>query len=85
MALDRSKLGNVAAEQMQALDEAFGDNENAEIGAVLTIVQVLIQQPDGTYASNIRMRHNVSDPYTAIGLVRAAELTITQQIVPGTP
>ncbi len=36
MAFDRSKLGNLAAEQMQALEEKYGEEEeNVEIGAVL--------------------------------------------------
>jgi hypothetical protein len=31
----------------------------------------------------VRVRHNVPDPYAVIGLLRAAELTVTQQIVGG--
>ena len=82
MALDRSKLGNLAAEQMQALEERFGDDEDAEVGAVITIVQILKKEDDG-YNSNVRMRHNIPDPYTAIGILKAAELTITHLLVPG--
>jgi hypothetical protein len=84
MAFDRSKLGNLAAEQMQALEEKYGDDEeNIEIGAVLTIVQVLKRERDNEFSSVVRVRHNVPDPYAVIGLLRAAELTVTQQIVGG--
>jgi hypothetical protein len=83
MPLDRTVLGNAAAEQMDALDEVYGEDPSAEVGAVMTIVQIVKRQPDGGYTSAIRMRHNVGDPYTAIGVIRAAEMTITQQILPG--
>ncbi len=83
MPLDGTILGNVAQEQMQALEDIYGDDESAEVGAVLTIVQIIKREGDA-YTSAVRMRHNVADPYTAIGLVRAAEQTIIQQIQPGT-
>lgn len=86
MALDRTILGKVAAEQMQALDESYGDDETVEIGAVLTIVQVLRKVGAGDeYASVVRMRHNVGDPYAAIGYLRAAEQTVIQAISGGDP
>jgi hypothetical protein len=80
MALDRSKLGNLASEQMQALEETYGDDESAQVGAVLTIVQVLKKVGDDEYNSTVRMRHNVADPYAVIGLLKAAEMTVTKQI-----
>jgi hypothetical protein len=82
MPLDGSILGNCASEQMGALDRDYGDDPDVQVGAVLTIVEVL--KPMGTdadgdiqYMSNVRMRHNVGDPYRAIGILRAAE----QQLV----
>jgi hypothetical protein len=84
--LDRTILGNVAAEQMQALEESYGDDDTVEIGAVLTIVQVVRKVGDGEeYASVVRMRHNVGDPYAAIGDLRAAEQTLVQAISGGDP
>jgi len=86
MPLDGSVLGNCASEQMEALDEAYGDDEGVEIGAVLTIVQVLkrIDGGDGEdYSSTVRIRHNIPDPYAAIGYLRAAEQSIVQQISSG--
>ena len=88
MPLDGSVLGNCASEQMEALDEAYGDDDAAEIGAVLTIVQVL-KRIDGDgedgddYSSTVRIRHNIPDPYAAIGYLRAAEQSIIQQISGG--
>jgi len=81
MALDGAILGNLAAEQMAALEQAY-DDPDSEIGAVMTIVEVL--RPQGTdeqgnaqFASDVRLRHNIGDPYRAIGLIRAAEHNIT--------
>jgi len=89
MPLDGSVLGNCASEQMEALDEAYGDDDTAEIGAVITIVQVL-KRLDGDgegdsedYSSTVRIRHNIPDPYAAIGYLRAAEQSIIQQISGG--
>ena len=81
MALDGSILGNCASEQMEALEVDYGDDEAAEIGAVITIVQVL-RKLDGedNYSSIVRMRHNIADPYAAIGYLRAAEQTIVRQL-----
>jgi hypothetical protein len=93
MPLDGSVLGNCASEQMEALDEAYGDDDSVEIGAVLTIVQVLKRldgdgdgDGDGSvedYSSTVRIRHNIADPYAAIGYLRAAEQSIIAQISGG--
>jgi hypothetical protein len=89
MPLDGTVLGNCASEQMEALDEAYGDDDTAEIGAVITIVQVL-KRLDGDgdgdaedYSSTVRIRHNIPDPYAAIGYLRAAEQSIIHQISGG--
>jgi hypothetical protein len=75
MALDRAVLGSCAAEQMEALEQAFGDDESVEIGAVITIVEVVKEDAD-TVSSSVRMRFNVADPYRVLGLLRAAEQNI---------
>jgi hypothetical protein len=82
MALDGSILGNCASEQMEALDTDYGSDEQAEIGAVITIVQVMkaVEGSEGDFTSTVRMRHNIADPYAAIGYLRAAEQTILQQL-----
>jgi len=73
MPLDGSVLGNCASEQMEALDRDYGDDEDAQIGGAITIVEVLKKQGEDSYGSNVRMRHNVGDPYRVLGLLRAAE------------
>ncbi|HMD57307.1 MAG TPA: hypothetical protein VKG82_07540 [Solirubrobacteraceae bacterium] len=73
MALDGARLGTVASEQMEALEEAYGDDPDAQIGAVITIVQVLKQEAPEEYTSSVRMRVDAADPYQVIGLMRTAE------------
>jgi hypothetical protein len=73
MALDQARIGEVVAGQMEALEHDYEGDEDVEIGAVITIVQVLKKEGDDEYSSNVRMRYNVGDPYTVIGLMRAAE------------
>jgi len=78
MPLDRTKLGTTASEQMEALEEAYGDDDNASVGAVLTIVEIL-RQDGNDVRSDVRMRINdAGDPYRVIGLLRAAEATVTK-------
>jgi hypothetical protein len=77
MALDGSVLGNCASEQMEALEQDYGDDQDIQVGAVMTIVEILTPKgvdEDGNtrYSSNIRMRHNVSDPYRVVGLMEQA-------------
>jgi len=81
MTLDGTILGKCASEQMEALETDYGTDESAEVGAVITIVQVLKKlDEDGEYSSTVRMRHNIADPYAAIGYLRAAEQTILRQL-----
>jgi hypothetical protein len=76
MPLDRSVLGNIASEQMEALDADFGDEEGVEMGGVITIVEVLRPQGEpneqGQIAveSTLRIRHNIGDPYRVVGLLQ---------------
>src|SRR4029077_17710129 len=78
MPLDGSVLGNCASEQMEALEQDYGDDEDVQVGAVMTIVEILKQQGDDQYSSNVRIRHNVGDPYRVLGILRAAEQNIIQ-------
>ncbi|HEY8082900.1 MAG TPA: hypothetical protein VIE64_05010 [Solirubrobacterales bacterium] len=66
MALDQSKMGQVVAAQMEALEADYG--EDCQIGDVCTIVEVL-----GPHGSHIRVRTNDMRPHIALGLVRMAE------------
>jgi hypothetical protein len=79
MALDGTILGRCASEQMEALDDDFGDDPDVEVGTVITIVEILKPQgepdEDGnqTIGSTIRLRHNTPDPYRVIGLMEQAK------------
>jgi hypothetical protein len=66
MALDQTKVGQVVAAQMEALEEAYG--EDCEIGDVCTIVEVI-----GPHGSDVRVRSSELRPHAAIGLLRMAE------------
>jgi hypothetical protein len=78
MTLDQSTIGKLVTEQMQALEEDYDDGREHQIGAVITVVEILT--PEGeetaevqTFHSAVRSRHNVGDPYRALGLLRIAE------------
>ncbi|HXN37885.1 MAG TPA: hypothetical protein VN892_07595 [Solirubrobacteraceae bacterium] len=67
MALDASKIGQVVAEQMEALEGRFGDD--CQIGDVCTIVEVL-----GPHGSSVAVRHGADvRTHGLIGLLRLAE------------
>jgi hypothetical protein len=67
MALDASKIGQVVAEQMEALEGRFGDD--CQIGDVCTIVEVV-----GPHGSSVAMRPGPDvRPHALIGLLRMAE------------
>jgi hypothetical protein len=83
VALDRSVLGNMAQAQMEALEQAYGENENVQIGGVVTIVEVIEQTDDGQITSTIRKRHNIGEPYRAIGILRLAEQQVIQTFSEG--
>jgi hypothetical protein len=66
---------------MAALERDYGDAD-AQIGAVMTIVEVLSpmgrdEQGNTRFNSDVRLRHNIGDPYRALGIMKAAEHNIT--------
>jgi predicted homoserine dehydrogenase-like protein len=65
MTMDQSKLGQVVAEQMEAIEEDHG--EECEIGDVCVIVEVLC--PD---ESTVRVRSSDRRPHIRIGLLMQA-------------
>jgi len=66
MSLDQSKVGRVVAEQMEAIENDYG--EDCEIGDVCTIVEVV-----GPHGSHVRVRSSDMRPHSGLGLVRMAE------------
>ncbi len=72
--MDSSIAGKVIAEQLSAIEEQYGDVEDAEIGTVITIVEV--RSPSG---SDLRLRHNlVGQPYRLVGFMRVAQEIVLQ-------
>jgi len=67
--VDSSIAGKVVAEQLSAIEEEYSAVEDAEIGTVITIVEV--RSPKG---SDLRLRHNLGgQPYRLVGFMRVAE------------
>jgi hypothetical protein len=73
MPLDGAILGNMAAQQMHALEQDYGDDPEVQIVGAMTIVRVLKKIGPDQYVQNIRKRHNMADPLEAIGLLQVAE------------
>ena len=69
MAIDQSPLGTHIQEQMQEIDNDDEIPEGAQIGAIITIVEVV--DPETGYA-NMRIRANVPG-YYAVGLLEAGK------------
>ena len=59
MTLDQTKVGQVVTAQMEALEEAYG--EDCEIGDVCTIVEVI-----GPHGSDVRVRSSELRPHVAM-------------------
>src|SRR3954453_4634694 len=76
MGLDQSKMGNVVAKQMEALEADYGDD--CEIGDACTIVEVL-----GPHGSPLRVRSSDMRPHITIGLLRASEGMFLGGLRPG--
>jgi hypothetical protein len=73
MALDQTKMGQVVAEQMEALESRFGDD--CEVGDVCTIVEVV-----GPHGSSVSVRSSEARPHTTIGLLRMAEAMMLRSL-----
>jgi hypothetical protein len=70
---DQSKIGQVVAAQMEALEGRYG--EDCEIGNVCTIVEVI-----GPHGSDLSVRSSEARPHTTIGLLRMAEAMVLSSI-----
>jgi hypothetical protein len=66
MTFDQTKVGQVVAAQMEALEGRFGDD--CEIGDVCTIVEVL-----GPHGSSVSVRSSEGRTHSTVGLLRMAE------------
>jgi hypothetical protein len=73
MAIDQTKIGQVVAEQMEAIEGEYGDD--CEIGDVCTIVEVL-----GPHGSTVRVRNSAGRAHIGIGLLRLAEALLLSSL-----
>jgi hypothetical protein len=85
MALDQTTIGKLVTEQMQALEGDYDDGREHQIGSVITVVEILTPEGEATpegqaFRSDVRSRHNVGDPYRALGLLRIAEQAIIRSV-----
>ncbi len=76
MPLDQTIVGQVVSEQMEAIERDHGNDPDVQIGAVITIVEVLKREGEDQIASNVRIRTNLGDPYRVLGFIRAAEQNV---------
>jgi hypothetical protein len=74
LTIDQTKIGEVAAQLMDQLEETFGEDESVEIDSVMLIVSVKHGLFDGTH---VRW-HNSSDLpiHEALGLLRFVEVEV---------
>jgi hypothetical protein len=73
MAIDQTPLSNHIMEQMQAIEGDPEISDDAEIGAIITLVEIIgPQKPDGSRARGFRVRSNVP-PHPAIGMLEEAK------------
>jgi hypothetical protein len=79
MALDQSKVGKHMAEQMEAIEADFADQEgDFEVGDICTIVEIR-----GEQGSAIRVRHSVTSAHGMLGLIKFAEIQATNMMFGG--
>ena len=76
MALDQSKIGQIVAAQMEALEADYGDD--CEIGDVCTIVEVV-----GPHGSHVRVRNSDGRPHIGLGLLLTAEQALLSNLQGG--
>lgn len=86
MSLDQTKLGSHIQEQMAAIESDPGVSENAQIGDIVTVVEIIDpgagQPPAGgqqvEIARSLRVRHS-GMTHVGIGLLEEAKSTLTRQ------
>jgi hypothetical protein len=72
MAIDQSPLGQHVQELMQEIEEDPEIPENAQIGRVVTIVEILGSDDENSEFANIRVRATAR-PYVALGFLEVAK------------
>jgi hypothetical protein len=74
LTIDQTKIGEVAAQLMDQLEETFGDDETVEIDSVMLIVSVKHGRFDGAH---VRWHNSPDLPiHEALGLLRFVEVEV---------
>jgi hypothetical protein len=85
MALDQTKLGQHIQDQMEAIEQDPGISDNAQIGDIVTVVEIIDPGPGdapepGTEVNlsrSVRARHS-GMPHVGIGLLEEAKVSLSQ-------
>lgn len=72
MPIDQSPLGQHIQEQMQEIENDPEIPDDAQIGRVLTIVEIIGPKGKEDEYTNVRVRANAR-PYVAVGLLEMAK------------
>lgn len=72
MAIDQSPLGQHIQEVMQEIEDDSDIPDNAQIGRIVTIVEVIGPKDAPDEFTHVRVRANAR-PYVAIGLLEIAK------------
>jgi hypothetical protein len=73
MAIDQSSLGQHIQEQMQEIENDSEIPDNAQIGRIVTIVEIVGPEGQEGEFTGVRVRANAR-PYVAIGLLELAKI-----------
>jgi hypothetical protein len=69
LAIDQKRVGEHVAAQMEAIEQQYGgEDSDAEIGNIVTIVEVI-----GPAGAEVRVRPSDPRPWVILGLLRWAE------------
>ncbi|HSS33608.1 MAG TPA: hypothetical protein VLL27_10040 [Solirubrobacterales bacterium] len=73
MPIDQSPLGQHIQEQMQEIEGDPEIPDDAQVGRILTIVEIIGPQGKEDEYTNVRVRANAR-PYVAVGLLEIAKI-----------
>lgn len=73
MAIDQSPLGNHIQELMEEIEDDSEIPDNAQIGRIVTIVEVVGPKGQEDEFTSVRVRANAR-PYVAVGLLEIAKM-----------
>jgi hypothetical protein len=72
MPIDQTPLGNHIQEQMQEIENDPEIPENAQIGRIVTVVEIIGGEGQENEYTAVRVRANAR-PYVAVGLLEVAK------------